>query len=320
MKLWLKVIIILVVIAGTTAATFTWQGFRLNVGPFGIKVYNRGPDFQPILEAAVMPGSVRDDLIRRGLISSDSSLTVDVGAIQDLVQTGIYFLDPSNRLHLGPVSVPGLASQTLGNAAYIYSQKVTQLWAVIDDFRFTGHSVYVTIPANVDITYGSQTIQNLYNIHLTASDGNWVEAGVGWVNWTESPILYTYQSYTGKWSIASIPSGTQRDIFLKIEIDANQVASMSASDPLSGKSINTQQSVNSLGHRVDQSQEQASNTGRWTNTSPATFHNNQVKEEGSNDWTDWGSGFPTSWTYNAPLYQKQVLSGDNVWMETWCQP
>jgi hypothetical protein len=252
-----KVVIILFAIIGGMLLSTVFQNTRPNIGPWNLKFPERGSAYPEALIAALTSGPVQNDLLKRGLISlgtGDTQVsTVDLGVIQNLINQGAYFLDPQNRLQLGPVPLPTGFLQTQPGAYYIYSLRLTQALTFIDDFSYIGHIVNITIPGDFNLPADSKTTHNLYNTHLTLPDGRWVESGVGWVTWTKSPIIYTYQSYTGKWSFASIPGGVQRDIALKIEISTNQVAEMSASDLYSGKTIKTQQQVGALGHRVDES-------------------------------------------------------------------
>jgi hypothetical protein len=322
MKRVLIALLIIIVVFGGLTLYFIASNMRPNIGPLGIKGFNYGTSYPAALQAALSPGPTQSDLIQRGLVMLNTTVgsvtegSVDTGGINNLINSGIYFLNPQNHLQLGPV--PGNVVQVQNRPGYIYAQRITQAYSVIDDFSYTGHSLSVTLPANLDLGNNSSTTHNLYNTHLTLPDGRWVEAGVGWVNWTTSPILYTFQSYTGKWNFASIPAGSQRDISLKIEIDSNNVAHMSASDPSSGKTVESQQQVGGQGYRIDLSQEQQSNSNTWLNTTTARFHNSQIKRVGSNNWENWGTGVISTWVYNSPLNAKSGTEGNQVWTDTWC--
>ena len=319
MKSIFKITIVVVVLIIGVVIAFTASNFRPNLGPLGIKNFSKGSFYPEALIAALAPGPVRDDLLKRGILSSGSNgdQGINIGDIANLIQQGQYSFDPKGHLQLGPVPIPGGAVGVSGNHQYIYSQRTTQLWAFLDDFDYTGHSVYVTLPASFNLALNSSTTHNLYNTHLTLPDGNWVESGVGWVNWTASPILYTYDSYHSQWNFVSIPSGTQRDIFLKVEISPDLQAVMSASDPQSGKSASAGIKVNALKHRIDFSQEQTSAAGKWVNTPPARFHDSQIRKSG-NDWAKWDTSIISTWSNNPPMEEKTGLDNGQIWTDTWC--
>jgi hypothetical protein len=322
MRAILKILIILAAVIIGAVIAVTASSFRPEIGPFGIQGFSKGFDYPGSLIAALTPGPVRDDLEKRGLITSlpDSTpaTSVNTGDIYSLIQQGIYFFDKSGNLQLGPVSIPG-GNFSSGQIQYIYSQRITQLWAVLDNFDYTGHSVYVTLPASFSLPADGSVIHNLYNTHLTLPDGKWVESGAGWVNWTTSPIIYTYDSYRGQWNFAAIPGGTQRDIFLKIDIGPDLQTVMSASDPLSGKTVTAKQKVNNLKHRIDFSQEQTSASAQWVTTPPARFHDSQIKT-GASDWVIWDSSVITTWSSNPPMTAKTGMENGQAWTETACRP
>jgi hypothetical protein len=319
MKSIFKIILILVVLIIGVAIAFTASSFRPNVGPLGIKNFSKGSFYPEGLIAALTPGPIRDDLLKRGVLltGSNGDQGINFGDIANLIQQGLYSVDPNGHLQLGPVPIPAEAAMSSGNNSYIYSQRTTQLWAFLDDFNYTGHSVYVTLPASLNLPSNSSTIHNLYNTHLTLPDGNWVESGVGWVNWTASPILYTYNSYHGQWNFISIPAGAQRDIFLKVEITPDLQAVMSASDPQSLKSANANVKVKAIRHRIDFSQEQTSPSGKWMNTPPARFHDSQIRKSGS-DWVKWDTSTISTWSNNPPMAEKTGLDNGQIWTVTWC--
>ncbi len=322
---WMKKIIAIIIILALIIAAvvfFTAFSYRPNIGPFGIKSFNKGMAYPAALIAALMPGPIQSDLEKRGLVSlgsnSSQGSSVDLGQIQSLIQQGMYFIDPNNHMQAGPVSIPSQVFQFTGTNNYIYALRATQLWAALDNFSFTGHTVKVSIPANLDFPANGPTTHNLYNTHLTLPDGRWVESGVGWVSWAQSPIIYTYESYTGRWNFESIPAGSQRDILLKIEISPNLQATMSASDPQSGKSVTSQQQVGALNHRVDLTQEQFSNTNQWLNTPHVQFHDSQIKNNPSDNWVSWDNSVVTSWVNNPPMYESKGVTNGQIWTETWC--
>jgi hypothetical protein len=325
MRWWLRIGLVLIAVALGLTVAFTTGNIRPNIDGIGSKSYNKGTGYPEILISAFLPGPIQDDLKKRGLLTigsapNDSNTSVvDSNAIQQLINAGIYFIDPQRRLELGPITLPGEVQQ-LGNAVYRYAQRRTQTWGFLDNFNFTGLDVQVNIPESVDINSGGNTTHNLYCIHLTLLDGRWVESGVGWVNWTTSPIIYTYQSYTGQWTVASIPGGQPRDINLRIQIGANRMAEMYAFDALSNKSVSTTQEVGGLDHVVDFAQEQHSRTNQWVNTQHARFHDAKVMSAGTNQWVNWDSRIAATWIQNPPMYaQRDTTNGQN-WTETWCSP
>jgi len=289
MRWWLKLILIVAAFAIGLSFTFTGGNIRPNIGFLGLDGYDRGAAYPGALISAFMPGPVQTDLIQRGLLSLDTSSDsssgskIDIGAIENLIKSGIYFIDPRNRLELGPVTIPAEIQQLQSSPAYRYSQRRTQTWSFLDNFNYTGVDVYVTMPAGIELASGGETSHNIYCVHLTLPDGRWVESGVGWVNWTASPIIYTYQSYTGQWTVENIPGGTPRDINLKVEISTDRVAEMYVFDPHSSKSITTRQSVGGLGHVVDLTQEQHSNSSRWIDTPVVRFFDSMIKIAGNDE-------------------------------------
>jgi hypothetical protein len=325
MRWWVKLSIVLVAVILALLIGFTTFDVRPNIGWIGLKAHNKGSAYPEMLISAFLPGPVQDDLAEKGLISIDSvprdsnASTIDSNGINALIESGIYFLNPGNRLELGPISIPGEIQQMQGNAVYRYAQRRTQMWGFLDNFVFTGLDVQVTIPDRVDITSGGATSHNLYCVHLTLLDGRWVECGVGWVNWTTSPIIYTYQSYTGQWSVINIPGDVPRNINLKIEIGEDRTAEMYAFDPHSNKSVRTRQEVGGVGHVVDFAQEQHSRTNQWIDTQAARFHSAKIMRMGTKEWTNWDSSVATTWIQNPPLYAKRSENGEQIWTETWCE-
>ena len=71
---------------------------------------DRGPVFLAVEQTLAKPGPVKDDLIKRGLVIYDidpetgnvRSGTIKVGAIEKLVEAGVYAIDDEFNLIFGP--------------------------------------------------------------------------------------------------------------------------------------------------------------------------------------------------------------------------
>jgi hypothetical protein len=197
------------------------------------------------------------------------------------------------------------------NGTYKYYQMVT------NDYIYRGFSVNVAIPAEVDLN--EKTVQNLYNTHLMTGSGHWVEAGVGWVSWANGPIIYVYESYHAKWTYEKIPDGEEREIYLRLEINADMTATMYAFDPLSGKSVSKTQEVEQLNHRVDQTQEQFSSYNAWTKTDVADYSDSKIKTA-EGEWINWDDAVDSYWKNDVPLYGTHRIRYSTAWLQTWCMP
>lgn len=189
-------------------------------------------------------------------------------------------------------------------------------------YNYRGHKVYVKIPANVNLN--PQTSFNLYNTHMVLPSGKFFESGVGWFNsWGLTGLhIYTYDNYTCDMYSKAIPSGTSRDIFLRVlsiyQYGQNR-GYMWAEDPQSGQILNTFTIIDGLDHKVDETQEQHSSSQVWTSTPQAKHHDNIIKNQ-NNQWVNWNSAIPTFFWANSPMKQTHGTENSRYYITTWCHP
>jgi hypothetical protein len=277
-RLIFGLLIILLMAVGAFAFVLVNAGYHLSIGPLDVKHYDRGPLYPAVLECVLAGGAVTDDLVQRHLVSVESDIEevfnveIDTGGILELIYSGVYCINPDYVL------APGPAENEIPEAepGYRYARRLSRVLNVLDDYRITAHSVYVTFPAGVTFPDDGETTHNLYNTHLVLPDGEWIESGFGWVTWADGPIIYTYQSYTDRWDFTTVPDGKERDILLEIEFSRDRFAEMHVFDPLSGKSITAIREIPAPGHRVDFSQEQHSFNDTWLDTPKARFHGSRI--------------------------------------------
>jgi hypothetical protein len=289
-----------------------------------VTLIERSPTFIAIEQTLAQGGPVKDDLIKRGLVTfptPDGKGGMTPGVIQtskidELASTGVYHITEANTFELGPQTPKVINVTATASVSYKYAAMQTKKWNSWDEYKYRGHTVYVDIPSNIVLSSG--TIHNIYTNHLALSDGQWIESGVGWVNWASSPILFTYTSYTGNWTWLSIPSGTPRTIFLRLEVQPSGQSEMYASDSYYGYQVDTFQQVTSLNFRVDQCQEQCS-TGVWTQTPMVLQHDNMLKNT-NNQWVNWNNAINTNWFADSPMHQNYGIQNDKKWIDTWCSP
>lgn len=194
-------------------------------------------------------------------------------------------------------------------------------WLGIDQYKYRGHRGYVRIPANVNLN--PQTSFNLYNTHMVLPSGKFIESGVGWFNsWGLSGLhIYVYDSYTGELHSEPIPSGTSRDIYLELTaVNAGTyIGRMYVRDPLSGHALNWQRTIDSLDHKVDETQEQHSSAQVWTSTSQAKHHDNTIKKQ-DDQWVNWNSAISTVFWAESPMEETHGTENNMYYITTWCQP
>jgi hypothetical protein len=282
---------------------------------------SKGDTYYAVEKALTYNKAVRKDLMERGLFtlpSKDSKGNmvpgiIDVGKIESLVKNGTYVI-ANNSMFLASQPVEENYARSTGS--YKYAQMVTRHLEVFDDFNYRGHESYVNLPSS--LTLNADTVHCVYTHHLLLPNNQFVESGVGWVSWAPSPIIYTFQSYTGVEVYLSIPSAS-RTIYLDIEINATTLnAWIYVYDPYTTYSISTNQAVTAANHRVDQCQEEYS-TGAWTSTPTIRHHDNRVKNT-SNTWVNWNNSIDTDWDNNTPLYENHGITSDKKWIDTWCTP
>lgn len=205
---------------------------------------------------------------------------------------------------------------------YRHAFMKTWHWLWGDQYKYRGHKVYVKIPANVNLN--PQTSFNLYNTHMVIPSGKFFESGVGWFNsWGLTGLhIYTYDSYTGDMYSKAIPSGTSRDIFLRVlsiyQYGQNR-GYMWAEDPQSGQILNTFAIIDGLDHKVDETQEQHSSLQVWTSTPQAKHHDNIIKNQ-NDQWVNWDSTISTGFWAESPMKETHGIESNTYYITTWCQP
>jgi hypothetical protein len=282
---------------------------------------DRGPVFIATEMALAKGGAIKDDLIKRGLFPfpdpNGKPGVIKFGEIEKLVNESIYYINNDNTLDLN-VNDQGLSFQQPGQMRVV-TKKYAQIQNT-DGYSYRGHEALVTIPTS--ITLSDDTVHCLYTNHLILSDGKFVESGVGWVNWYESPIIYTYQNYSSTWVYRTISDGTSRSIELMIDITPDPpyggLAEMYVYDPYDGVDVQTYRAVTSTDHHVDQCHEQAS-SGAWTETPYVVQYDNYLKNT-SNNWIDWNNGISTYFGADSPLEESHGTMSNKYWIRTWCDP
>ncbi len=286
---------------------------------------NRGPYFDIIMSAALLPGAIQNELMGRGLVSINfdeqgkaASGRVDVDAIAQLIDQGVYWVDQQKHLRADPRRESEVFTITAGY--YRYAQMVTRTLGMFDNYNYRGDICYVTVPSN--ITLGAGTTHNLYSTHLCQGDtSHWIEAGIVWANWLpdNGPAVFTYDTYGNGWKYTVIPAGVQREVYLNIEIYSDYSADMYARDSYSDISKYTQCQVSTLNSRADEVQEQHSYSYTYTATSQVLLDRSRLKNT-NNQWVNWNDSINTAWTHETPLYENHGISNDMKWIQTWCSP
>ena len=284
--------------------------------------YDKGPVFTAIELALTKGGSIKKDLIKRGLFTIPDPKgepgVIKVGEIKKLIDAGIYIIDRTNTLTLNDYF--SVDTQVDSEKVII----VDKVYATMDNgngYQYQGHKAWVTIPTS--ITLDADTVHNIYTTHMGLSNDHYVETGVGWISWDDSPVIFTYDTYIDTWRYRSITSGVSRNIELKIDIIPDPpyggLAEMYVYDPYDDVCVQDYRAVSSMNHDVDQCQEQAS-TGDWTETPDVVQYDNDLKNSSGN-WVNWGSSIPTAfWDNSPPMDQDHGISSNRYWIETECDP
>jgi hypothetical protein len=313
---------ILFVVPGISLAAEGNQQTDTEAAGVSAGYYDKGPVFLATLVALEEEGPVKDDLTARGLftyLAADDLEVIDIGGITKLVEAGVYSIDGTSKLRIGPqIEGQKAAATAKSSATYKYAQMVTRRWEIFDEFKYRGHRCYVDIPANLELESG--TIHNVYSTHMGSSDCYYfLECGVGW--WSSNrPYIYTYDTYSCLMYRTRISSGVSRDIYMKITIDSEDYeAKMYVRDPYDDKYVRTYQEVYTLNHRVDQCQEQASYTDTWSETSKVKAFSNRLINK-YDDWVDWDDDIATDWDHNSPLRESHGITNNMKWIKTWCNP
>lgn len=288
-----------------------------------VSISDRGPYFDTIMSAALLPGAIQNELMAKGLVNIKYDKQgkaiggrVDVDAIAKMIDSGVYWVDKQKHLREDTIiESDNFSPRVITANEYRYGSMGT----VTNNYR--GDICYATIPSS--ITLGAGTTHILYSTHLALGDtSHWIEAGIIWANWLydNGPALFTYDTYGNGYQWTYIPAGVQREVYLNIQVYSDYHAELYARDSYSGLTMYTWTSqVNTLNGNADEGEEQYSSSYTYTPTSPVMIDRSKLKNTSGN-WINWSNSISTGFRDDNPLWESHGISNGMRWVQPWSAP